>query len=73
MGTSFKWTLQNKNKDMQKFRETTLFDLKNDEFDIWRETYNELLDDRISKGKQGSLRFFIRPKIIRKRWNIIEH
>ena len=27
MGTSFKWTLQNKNKDMQKFRETTLFDL----------------------------------------------
>lgn len=53
MGTSFKWTLQNKNKDMQKFRETTLFDLKNDEFDIWRETYNELLDDRISKGKQG--------------------
>lgn len=53
MGISFKWTLQNKNKDMEKFRKTTLYTLQNDEFDVWRKAYNNLIDDRISKGKQG--------------------
>lgn len=53
MGISFKWTLQNKNKDMEKFRKTTMYVLQGDEFDIWRTAYNELQDDRIAKGKQG--------------------
>lgn len=53
MGVSFKWTLQNKNKDMEKFRQSTMYKLKNDEFDVWRKAYNELQDDRIAHGKQG--------------------
>lgn len=53
MGVSFKWILQNKNKDMDKFRKKTMYELRGDEFDIWRTAYNELQDDRIAQGKQG--------------------
>lgn len=50
---SFKITINNRNKNMQDFRENVLFREKDDGFDWLREAYNHITENRIVKGKQG--------------------
>ncbi len=50
---SFKITVNNRNKNMQEFRENVLFPGKGDEFDWIREAYNRITESRIVEGKQG--------------------
>ncbi len=50
---SFKVTINNRNKNMQEFRESVLFHRKGDGFDWLREAYNRITESRIVEGKQG--------------------
>lgn len=50
---SFKITVNNRNQNMQEFRENVLFRRKEDEFDWIREAYNRITESRIVEGKQG--------------------
>ncbi len=50
---SFKITINNRNKNMQEFRENVLFHSKGDGFDWIREAYNRITESRIVEGKQG--------------------
>lgn len=50
---SFKITVNNRNKNMQEFRENVLFQRKGDGFDWIREAYNRITESRIVEGKQG--------------------
>jgi len=50
---SFKITVNNRNKNMQEFRENVLFPGKGDGFDWIREAYNRITESRIVEGKQG--------------------
>lgn len=50
---SFKITVNNRNKNMQEFRENVLFHKKGDGFDWLREAYNRITESRIVEGKQG--------------------
>ena len=50
---SFKVTINNRNKNMQEFRENVLFRRKGDGFDWLREAYNRITESRIVEGKQG--------------------
>ena len=50
---SFKITINNRNKNMQEFRENVLFRKKGDAFDWIREAYNRITESRIVEGKQG--------------------
>ena len=50
---SFKITINNRNKNMQDFRENVLFREKEDGFNWLREAYNHITENRIVKGKQG--------------------
>ena len=51
---SFKITVNNKNKDMEKLREEVLLDEhKRDGFSGMRSNYNEIIEDNIVNGKQG--------------------
>lgn len=50
---SFKITINNRNKNMQEFRENVLFHRKGDGFDWLREAYNRITESRIVEGKQG--------------------
>ena len=49
----FKITINNRNKNMQEFRENVLFKHKNDGFDWIRDAYNSITESRIVEGKQG--------------------
>ena len=50
---SFKITINNRNKNMQEFRENVLFHKKGDPFDWIRDAYNHITESRIVEGKQG--------------------
>lgn len=50
---SFKITINNRNKNMQEFRENVLFQRKGDGFDWIREAYNRITESRITEGRQG--------------------
>ncbi len=50
---SFKITVNNRNQNMQEFRENVLFHRKGDGFDWIREAYNRITESRIVEGKQG--------------------
>lgn len=50
---SFKITVNNRNKNMQEFRENVLFHKKGDGFDWLRAAYNRITESRIMEGKQG--------------------
>lgn len=49
----FKITFNNKNRDMQKFKNDILFHRKMDVFDDLRDGFNEIIEDRILEGRQG--------------------
>lgn len=49
----FKITINNRNKNMQEFREHVLMKEKNDGFDWLRDAYNKIMEARITEGKQG--------------------
>ena len=50
---NFKITINNRNKNMQEFRENVLLKHKDDEFDWIRDAYNKITENRILEGKQG--------------------
>ena len=50
---NFKITINNRNKNMQEFRENVLFRHKDDGFDWIRDAYNQITEKRIVEGKQG--------------------
>lgn len=50
---SFKITVNNKNKDMDLFRRDILLPYKDDKFDNMRESYNNIIEEKILEGKQG--------------------
>lgn len=50
---SFKITINNRNKNMQEFRENVLLKHKEDGFDWIRDAYNKITENRILEGKQG--------------------
>jgi len=50
---SFKITINNRNKNMQEFRESILFQRKDDAYDWLRDAYNKNTEHRIVEGKQG--------------------
>lgn len=49
----FKITFNNKNKNMATLREEVLFAKKMDEYDVYRDMFNEAIEDRIVNGRQG--------------------
>ena len=50
---NFKITINNRNKNMQEFRENVLFKHRNDGFDWLRDAYNHITEKRIVEGRQG--------------------
>lgn len=51
--TPFKITFNNKNKNMATLREEVLFHKKLNEYDVYRDMFNEAIEDRIMNGRQG--------------------
>jgi len=49
----FKITFNNKNRDMNKFRQDIVFHRKMDIFDDMRDCFNEVIEERIMEGRQG--------------------
>ena len=49
----FKITIDNKNKDMDQMREEILLPKKNDEYDHFRDIYNDIIERKIREGRQG--------------------
>lgn len=50
---TFKITIYNKNKDMLNLRENVLLAEKEDEFNHYRHVYNDIVEERITDGRQG--------------------
>lgn len=53
LGVTFQITINNKNRNMEVVNEQTLFSLKNDGYDEYREIYNDIMRQRIIEGKNG--------------------
>ena len=49
----FKITFSNKNRDMQQFRNDILFNHKMDMFDELRDSFNDIIEERIIDSRQG--------------------
>lgn len=49
----FKVTFNNKNKNMATLRQEVLFKKCMDEYDVYRDMFNEAIEDRIENGRQG--------------------
>lgn len=49
----FKITFNNKNRDMQKFKNEILFHRRMDIYDDLRDSFNDIIEDRILEGRQG--------------------
>lgn len=50
---NFKITINNKNKNMVDLRKLVLLQYKKDGFDLFRKTYNDIIEDKIREGRQG--------------------
>lgn len=50
---TFKITIYNKNKDMLNLRENVLLAEKEDGFNHYRHVYNDIVEERITGGRQG--------------------
>lgn len=50
---SFKITINNKNKDMERTEEELLFEMQYDGFDGYREAYNDIMRQKINEGRKG--------------------
>ena len=53
LDVDFKITINNKNRNMMRFRKEILFPLRKDGFDSYRKVYNNIMKERITEGKQG--------------------
>ena len=53
LDVEFKITINNKNRNMLRFREEILFPMRDDGFDNYRKVYNGIMEERILEGKQG--------------------
>ena len=53
LDVAFKITINNKNRNMMRFKEEILFPMQEDGFDSYREVYNQIMQERITEGKQG--------------------
>lgn len=49
----FKMSFNNRNRDMRKFREDILFAHRMDVYDDLRDSFNEIIEDKILDGRQG--------------------
>ena len=80
MDCDFKLTIGNKNKDMEKVREEIFLKQASDNFNNYRNDYNNIIKDKVVEGRQGiEQEFFITVTIKRKsyqdakaQFNIIE-
>lgn len=50
---NFKITINNKNKDMDGLRNTVMLQYKQDGYDNYRKTYNDIIEEKILEGRQG--------------------
>lgn len=53
LDVSFKITINNKNKDMQRLREHVYLKSQDDGFDPYRKIYNDIIESKIQEGRQG--------------------
>ena len=53
INTRFMITINNRAKDMERFRKEVLIPTENDGFDDMRILFNEMIEKRITEGKQG--------------------
>lgn len=53
LDVSFKITINNKNKDMQRLREHVYLKSQDDGFDPYRKIYNDIIEAKIQEGRQG--------------------
>ena len=80
MDCDFKLTIGNKNKDMEKVKEEIFLKQASDNFNNYRNDYNNIIKDKVVEGRQGiEQEFFITVTIKRKsyqdakaQFNIIE-
>lgn len=50
---NFKITINNKNQNMEELRENIMLAYKEDGYDDYRKTYNEIIEEKILEGRQG--------------------
>ena len=50
---NFKITINNKNKDMEDFRELILIPYADDGFNEFRKIYNDIIEEKMKEGRQG--------------------
>lgn len=50
---NYKITINNKNKDMSELRTKVLLPLSDDGYNDYRQTYNEIIEEKIIEGRQG--------------------
>ena len=53
LDVKFKFTLSNEKQDMETIEHNVMYETKFDEFDIYRETNNTLIRNKILEGRQG--------------------
>lgn len=53
MDVEFKITINNKNKNRQQMKEEVLFSHRQDGYDVPRDWYNQLMEQKILEGRQG--------------------
>ena len=53
LDVSFKITINNKNKDMQRLREHVYLKSQDDGFNPYRKIYNDIIESKIQEGRQG--------------------
>ena len=53
LDVSFKITINNKNKNMQRLREHVYLKSQDDGFDPYRKIYNDIIESKIQEGRQG--------------------
>ena len=52
---NFKITVNNKNRDMQEMRKKMLLSFKDDGYDRFRKIYNDIMEEKIMEGRQGTI------------------
>ena len=55
MDCAFKITVNNKNRDMEQLRDYILLPYQYDAYDKFRKIYNDIIEEKIREGRQGTL------------------
>ena len=55
MDCAFKITVNNKNRDMGQLRDYILLPYQYDAYDKFRKIYNDIIEEKIREGRQGTL------------------